>query len=155
MQNVSPLRCRSAGFTLIEVMIVVAIIAILASVALPSYQNYVRRGQQAEAFNSLSNFRARMEQYYQDNRKYGAGTTCASDSTANSWNGFAATDHFKYVCTITDASGQQAYSITATGASGAVNGDAYAIDQNGNRTTSNFKGAEVSAPCWLTKGSTC
>ena len=38
-------RMASCGFTLIEVMIVVAIVAILASVALPSYQDYIRRGQ--------------------------------------------------------------------------------------------------------------
>lgn len=143
------------GFTLIEVMIVVAIIAILAAIALPSYNDYIRRGQQPEAFNALSNFRAKMEQYYQDNRNYGTGSTCASDSTASSWNAFADTDHFGYVCTITDATKQQSYSITATGKSGAVNGDVYAIDQNGNRTTTKFKGATVAQPCWLTKASTC
>ena len=155
MPKAVPTRPRIQGFTLIELMIVVAIVAILAAVALPSYNNYVRRGQQPEAFNALSNFRAKMEQYYQDNRKYGTGSTCAADSTASSWNGFAATDHFTYTCTITDTTAQQAYSISATGSSGAVNGDVYAIDQNGNRTTTNFKGAAVSAPCWLTKASTC
>ena len=155
VHNVSQPRHRSQGFTLIEVMIVVAIIAILAAVAVPSYRDYIRRGQQAEAFNALASFRAKMEQYYQDNRKYGTGSTCASDSTASSWNGFTATDRFSYACTITDTTAQQAYSITATGSSGAVNGDAYSIDQNGNRTTTHFKGASVSANCWLTKGSTC
>ncbi len=146
---------RSQGFTLIEVMITVAIIGILAAVALPSYKDYIRRGQQPEAFNALSDFRTKMEQYYQDNRKYGTGSTCAVGATASSWNGFAATDRFSYVCTITDTATQQAYSITATGTSGQVNGDVYAIDQNGNRTTSVFKGATVSENCWLTKASTC
>ena len=151
----STLARRAGGFTLIEVMIVVAIIAILAAVALPSYRDYVRRGQTAEAFSSLSDFRSKMEQYYQDNRKYGAGSTCASDATANAWNGFTATEHFQYECTVTDSATQQSYSIKATGIAGAVSGDAYAIDQNGNRSTSVFKGAAVSAPCWLSRSSTC
>lgn len=146
---------RSGGFTLIEVMIVVAVIAILAAFALPSYRDYVRRGQTAEAFNSLSDFRSKMEQYYQDNRKYGAGSTCASDSTAKAWNDFTATEHFKYECAITDTTSQQAYSIKATGTSGAVTSDEYSIDQNGNRSTSVFKGANVTASCWLTRGNTC
>ncbi|WP_399679300.1 type IV pilin protein [Xenophilus sp.] len=42
-------RARARGFTLIEVMIVVAVVAILAAIALPSYQEYVRRGHRAEA----------------------------------------------------------------------------------------------------------
>ncbi|MBS78777.1 MAG: type 4 fimbrial biosynthesis protein [Variovorax sp.] len=142
------------GFTLIEMMIVVALVAILAAIAMPSYNDYIRRGQQPEAFNALSDFRAKMEQYYQDNRKYGSGTTCANDATASSWNGFAATKYFNFACTITDGA-QQAYSISATGKDGQVKNDVYSIDQNGNRTTSKFKGATVSANCWLTRSSTC
>lgn len=148
------LASRIRGFTLIEMMIVVALIAILAAIALPSYNDYIRRGQQPEAFNALSDFRAKMEQYYQDNRKYGSGTTCANDATASTWNDFKETDHFRYACTITD-SAQQAYSISATGKNGQVKNDVYSIDQNGNRSTSKFKGATVSAECWLTRSSTC
>ena len=160
VQNLSQSRCRSAGFTLIEVMIVVAIIAILASVALPSYQNYVRRGQQAEAFNSLSNFRARMEQYYQDNRNYGTSAACAADATANSWHNFAPSSakYFSFGCaTNTDAGDttQQSYTLTATGNAGAAVGYVYTINQNGDRATTTFKGNAVTASCWLTKTATC
>jgi len=146
---------RSAGFTLIEILIVIAIVAILASVAVPAYSDYVRRGQVAEAFSQLSDFRSKMEQYYQDNRKYGTDTTCAADSTATAWNGFADTDHFKYECTLTDTTTQQAYSIKAIGKAGAAVGNDYTIDQNGNRGTTAFKGTDVSASCWLTRSSTC
>jgi type IV pilus assembly protein PilE len=63
-------RQRAAGFTLIEVMIVVGIIAILAAIALPSYRDYILRGQIVDATTALATFRGRMEQHYQDNRTY-------------------------------------------------------------------------------------
>lgn len=55
---------RQQGFTLIEVMITVAIVAILAAVALPSYNEYVRRGHRAEAKNTLQAIAQRLEQNY-------------------------------------------------------------------------------------------
>lgn len=148
-------RLRAQGFTLIEVMVVVAIIGILASVAYPSYTDYVRRGQVAEAFSQLSTWRAKMEQYYQDNRNYGTSAACAADVSANTWNGFAATEHFTYVCNTSDS--QQKYTITATGSAGAAIGNDFTIDQDGNRTTTKFKNTAVTpaASCWLTKGATC
>jgi len=136
-------------------MIVVAIIAILAAVAIPAYNDYIRRGQQADAFNALSDFRAKMEQYYQDNRNYGSASGCASDPSAVSWNTFAATQNFSYACVLTDTSAYQTYLLSATGTGGQVKNDVYRIDQNGNRTTAVFKGAAVTANCWLTKSSTC
>ena len=74
-------RARATGFTLIEVMIVVAIIAILASVAMPAYTDYIRRGATQEAFTTLADLRIRLEQHYQDNRAYGptAATTCRNE----------------------------------------------------------------------------
>ncbi|HET8869194.1 MAG TPA: type IV pilin protein [Aquabacterium sp.] len=150
-------RRKASGFTLIELMIVVAIIGILAGVAYPAYTDYVRRGQVSEAFSQLSMLHAKMEQYYQDNRNYGdpSGTTCATDSSASSWNSFASTDYFTYACATTSSG--QAYTITATGSQAAASGNVYVIDQDGNRTTTEFKGAAVSptATCWLSKDSTC
>jgi type IV pilus assembly protein PilE len=143
---------RSRGFTLIEVMITVAIVGILAAVAFPQYSSYVRRGQQPEAFNALSDYRTKMEQYYQDNRNYGT-SACADATTAGSWNSFASTKYFQFGCVPGD--GGQSYKITATGIAGSVSGDKYTINQNGDRKTTVFKGATVTAACWLTSSATC
>ena len=61
---------RFGGFTLIEVMITVAVIAILAAVALPSYIDYITRSKLVEAKTNLSDMRTRLEQYFLDNRSY-------------------------------------------------------------------------------------
>lgn len=151
-------RFSANGFTLIEVMIVVAIIGILAAIALPAYNDYVRRGQVQEAFGFLSDYRAKLEQYYQDNRNYGSSTACAVDPTANTWNNFAPTKYFTFRClTNTDPGDttQQSYTLTATGSGGAALGNDYTINQKGDRATTKFKGGTVTAPCWLTKASTC
>lgn len=61
---------RSSGFTLIELMITVAIIAILAAVATPSYFSYVLKSRRADAKVALSEVSQRQEGYYADNNKY-------------------------------------------------------------------------------------
>jgi type IV pilus assembly protein PilE len=66
---------RQRGFTLIEVLIVVAIIAILAGIAVPSYTKYVTRSKIQEATTNLLASRVKMEQFFQDNRAY--PTSCA------------------------------------------------------------------------------
>jgi prepilin-type N-terminal cleavage/methylation domain-containing protein len=61
---------RNKGFTLIELMVTVAIVAMLVAIAYPSYRNYVIRGQLTNATNGLSAVSANMERYFQDNRTY-------------------------------------------------------------------------------------
>jgi type IV pilus assembly protein PilE len=58
------------GFTLVELMIVIVIVAILAAVAVPSYQNYVLRSNRAVAKSKLLEIAARQESYFADNKKY-------------------------------------------------------------------------------------
>ena len=163
MKNSTALRLRAPrGFTLIELMIVIAIVAILSAVALPAYTDYLRRGQLPEAFTNLADFRVKLEQYYQDNRNYGntGAQVCANAATnPPSWNGFVPNGprNFTYTCALTGTSGtgNQSYTLTATGSSGRAVGHAYTLTQDNLQRTTSFKGATVSKACWVTRGSEC
>jgi type IV pilus assembly protein PilE len=80
---------RNRGFTLIEVMIVVAIVAILASVALPSYQEAVRRGNRAEARAAIMNLAQLEERNFTD--RPDTGYAAVGPSSTAPW---AATSFF-------------------------------------------------------------
>lgn len=143
------------GFTLIEVMIVVVIISILASIALPAYSDYVRRGQLQEAFTFLADYRVKMEQYFQDNKNYGSGGNCATAASAGSWNSFvpAGAQYFTFACETSD--GEQGYTVTAAGSGTNTTGFNYTIDHNGNKVTTMYKGAASGAACWLSRSANC
>lgn len=61
---------RAWGFTLIELMIAVAVVAILAAIAYPTYQDSIRKGRRAEGKSALAEAASRQEQYYSDNKSY-------------------------------------------------------------------------------------
>ncbi len=73
-------RSSRHGFTLIELMITVAIIAILAAIALPSYQDYVRKGRRADAQSFMQEVVARQQHFLLDRRAYGTSITAATSA---------------------------------------------------------------------------
>ena len=109
------------GFTLLELMITVAIVAILAAVALPTYRDYVRRGKLTEAHAALGAQRVRMEQFYQDMRTYTGACDAGTVATVSD------TPHFTVTCDIDG--GGQAYTLHAAGSSGSdVDGFEFTVD---------------------------
>jgi type IV pilus assembly protein PilE len=134
------------GFTIIELMIAVAIIAILAAIALPAYDGYTQRAKLTEAFTALSDFRVRMEQFYQDNRRYdGAGLNGCGVAAPNS-------KYFTYVCA-PGLAPSQTYTITATGlANEGLTNFVYTLNENNVRATTTLGTAWSGAPnaaCWV------
>jgi type IV pilus assembly protein PilE len=134
---------KYGGFTLIELMIVVAIIAILSAVAIPAYTDYVTRAKIMEAVSWLSSTQTKMEQCYQDEHSYANCSVCAE--TAGKDFGFACT---------ADANG---FTLTATGSSNSTSGLKYTLTHADAKTTeSNRDGWSSSSTCWVTKkGETC
>ena len=69
---------RQRGFTLIELMITVAVIAILAAIAFPSYQDSLRKSRRTDGKNALTQAMANMERYYTENNTYATAAICGT-----------------------------------------------------------------------------
>ena len=133
---------QSRGFTLIELMVVVIVVAILAAIAIPSYTDYVRRGKITEAISALSDIRVKMETFFQDNRTYVG--SCVAGTVAPPPT---ATANFTFACSGQSATG---YLVTATGIS-SMAGFIYTVDQaNTKRTTGLPSGwSGTGNACWV------
>jgi type IV pilus assembly protein PilE len=129
----------NSGFTLIEVMVVVAIVALLASIAFPAYSDYMIRGRLSDAHSGLMAKRVELEQYFQDNRTY-VGYDCTSDGTAN----------FSFSCTTQTAT---AYVLQADGVGGtSVDDFAFTLNEANARATTSVPTAwTAAANCWVIK----
>lgn len=148
---------RELGFTLIELMIVVAIVGFLATIAYPGYTDYVIRGRIPDATSGLAARRVQMEQFFQDNRRYDqtavgaiANPVCANDATASRF--------FTFSCSAVDAN---TYTLRAVGR-GPMDGFDYTINQANVRTTAidNTKRPRWANPnpntCWaIRKDGSC
>jgi len=139
---------RENGFTLIEMLIVVAIIGIIAAIAVPQYSDYVTRSKLAEATGTLSETRVKLEQYFQDNRTYVGA--CAAGTVAPVPTG----RYFTYTCPTLTATTfvVQADGVAAQG----VGGFTFTINQANTRATTATPvawGSNTSTTCWISKKS--
>lgn len=142
MSNTCPPRFPlQAGFTLIEIMITVAIVGILAAVAVPMYRDYVVRSRIPEATSGLASRQVRMEQYFQDTRTYVGAPDCTLNTTESRF--------FDFSCAASPSA--TAFSLQAVG-KGGMAGFTYTVNQSSQRaTTAVPTGWTTSATCWVAK----
>lgn len=140
-----PARLATTGFTLVEMLIVIAMIGILSAVAIPAYQDYSTRGKIPDATSNLALQQSKLEQWFQDQRSYLDGAACggvpATDSKTSSY--------FTFTCSATATT----FLLTATGnSSGPMAGFVYTVDQDNVRnTTAVPNGWTAKNGCWITK----
>ena len=139
---------ESSGFTLIEAMITLAVLAIIAAIALPGYTDYLQRSKLIEAKVSLSDMRVRLEQYFLDARAYPNACVPPASGPAPAGQIYLpiAARYFTVDCALTATT----YRVTATGnAAQGMSGFAYTIDETDQRRTLSLP------PGWTGAGSAC
>ncbi len=145
---------NATGFTLIEVMITVAVIAILAAVALPQYFDYVTRSRLVEAKTSLVDMRTRLEQYFLDNRSYPEECIAPASGAAPAKKIYlpASAKFFNVTCAFVAGPPAQ-YTVTATG-TGSMSGFVFTVNEANLRMTTGVKtGWAKPNPntCWVSR----
>lgn len=117
------------GFTLIELMIVVAVVGIIAAVAVPNYIDYVRRGNVTDMTSAMSDAKLRVEQRYADTRNYNIAAVCAAAAVT-----ITDTTNHTISCVSPIADDYQTYIITGTGKA-SIDGFVYTVNEVGAKAS--------------------
>ncbi len=120
-----------------ELLVTVAVIAILAAIGYPAYTNYTYKARRTEATGTLLDFATRMERYYTDNNSY-------AGATVDNIMGGADTEHGYYTLSVILSNGNQSYTLNAARAG------AQASDECGTFTLNSLGAKSVSGTgaCW-------
>jgi len=148
-------RSAQAGVTLIELMIVVVIVAILASVAIPSYRNYVMRSQRSDAKEALLRLATAQEKFFLQNNRYAINDE--RDDAPPAGLGIPASDQGWYALVVEDpddvAAATDGFTLTATAIEGGNQWQdtacrTFQVTDTGVRTARNAAGNDNTADCW-------
>jgi type IV pilus assembly protein PilE len=140
---------RQRGVTLIELMTVVVVISILASIAVPTYRRYLIRAQRSDAMTSLLKVATNEEKFQLQNGAYttsltGTGTTGLGMGSATSDRGFYA---------LTVATTTTGYTATATPVAGGAQASdttcaTFTVNESGVKRAQNSGGTDKTTECW-------
>jgi type IV pilus assembly protein PilE len=133
------------GFTLIELMIVVAIVSILAAVAVPSYQQYVLSGKRAEGKAFALDIASRQERHFTQNSRY-AGTLSGTASAIILGMNSDTSENDIYTAVVTQLNGTATFLITLTPAIPDSTCGALTLTNTGDRDK--VGGTGTAAECW-------
>ena len=131
---------KARGFTLIEILVVVAILAIITAVAIPSYRDYVLKSRRYDGLKTLNLLVLAQERYYNENNAYSS-----SFDSISAYIGDAVSDYYTFTVTINS----NGYTLTAT-----ANADQSADDEKGQEcnpltlTINGLNRTELPEPCW-------
>lgn len=139
MRHSSP----AAGFSLIELMIVVAIVAILAAIAYPSYQAYVRQANRTDATKTMQLTAQSLQRCYSQNFTYAAACNIVAGATIS--------PNLFYTITVAIPDAQD-YTITATPLAPPQLADTqcatFTLSSSGQQTAQNSGGINTTQACW-------
>jgi len=126
------MELRRKGFTLLELMIVIIVVAVLAGIALPSYQEHLRKGRRASAEAHLMDIAQRQQQYFHDVRGYASTLAALNMSTP------ADVGNFYTIAIVTAGGPPPTFAASATPKSGTgqdkdLGGAALSVDSGGTK----------------------
>lgn len=143
--EISAQKSKSSGFTLMELMITVAIVAMLASIALPAYTSHVRKSRRTEAKNALLDLAGREESLYATKNAYSATPSDLGYTT------FTPVGSGFYDVAITPTPPTNTFTITATAIGSQAKDTScskFIVDQTGAQSSQDSSGTDSTSTCW-------